>query len=59
VRKREREVLGEELLDVWASDFVGAGDLGYLEDLKSVRRDGPAAMQTGKWLTWTDRNRAR
>jgi hypothetical protein len=33
VRKREFEVLGEELLDVWALDVVGLLELDNLEDL--------------------------
>lgn len=33
VRKRELEVLGEELLDVWAADVLGLLDLDNLEDL--------------------------
>jgi len=33
VRKRELEVLGEELLDVWALDVVGLLELNNLEDV--------------------------
>ena len=33
VGKRELEVLGEELLDVWAADVLGLLDLDNLEDL--------------------------
>jgi hypothetical protein len=33
VRKRELEVLGEELLDVWALDVFGLLELNDLEDL--------------------------
>jgi hypothetical protein len=33
VRKRERELLGEELLDVGAADVRGLLDLNDLEDL--------------------------
>jgi len=33
VRKRELEVLGEELLDVWAADVGVVGDLDNAEDL--------------------------
>lgn len=33
VRKRELEVLGEELLDVWSLDVVGLFNLDDLEDL--------------------------
>ena len=33
VREREFEVLGEELLDVWALDVVGLLELNHFEDL--------------------------
>jgi hypothetical protein len=33
VRKREFEVLGKQLLDVWALDVVGLLELDNLEDL--------------------------
>lgn len=33
VRKGELEILGEELLDVWAADVLGLLDLDNLEDL--------------------------
>lgn len=33
VRERELEVLGEELLDVWAADVLGLLNLNNLEDL--------------------------
>jgi hypothetical protein len=33
VRKREFEVLGEELLDVWSLDIVGLLELNNLENL--------------------------
>jgi len=33
VRKREFEVLGEELLDIWALDVVGLLELNDLEDV--------------------------
>ncbi len=33
MRERELEVLGEELLDVWASDVGGLLDFDDLEDL--------------------------
>jgi hypothetical protein len=33
VRKRELEVLGEELLDVWALNVIGLLELDDLEDL--------------------------
>jgi hypothetical protein len=33
VRKRELEVLAEELLDVWAADVIGLLNLNDLEDL--------------------------
>jgi hypothetical protein len=36
VRKREFEVLGEELLDVWALDVVGLLEFNNLEDLFAV-----------------------
>ena len=36
MRKRELEVLGEELLDVWALDVVGLLELNNLEDLEFV-----------------------
>ena len=36
MRKRELEVLGEELLDVWSADVVDLLDLNDLEDV-----DGP------------------
>tara|TARA_R110002060_G_scaffold51884_3_gene62909 strand:- start:1463 stop:1684 length:222 start_codon:yes stop_codon:yes gene_type:complete len=36
VRKGEFEVLGEELLDVWALDIIGLLELDDLEDLGSV-----------------------
>jgi hypothetical protein len=36
VRKREFEVLGEELLDVWALDVVGLFEFNNLEDLFAV-----------------------
>lgn len=34
VRQREAEVLGGELLDVWAADVIGLLDLDDLEDLE-------------------------
>lgn len=34
--KRERQALGEELLEVWASDVVGLLDLDNLEDLQKL-----------------------
>jgi hypothetical protein len=34
VGKRELEVGGEELFDVWAADIIGLGDLNDAEDLK-------------------------
>lgn len=36
MRKGEFEVLGKELLDVWASDIGGLLDFGDLEDLDAV-----------------------
>ena len=36
MRKRELEVLGEELLDVWALDVVGLLELNNLENLEFV-----------------------
>jgi hypothetical protein len=36
VRKWELEVLGEELLDVWALDVLGLLELNNLEDLQNV-----------------------
>lgn len=36
VRKREFEVLGKELLDVWALDIFGLLDLNNLENLNHV-----------------------
>jgi hypothetical protein len=33
VRKRELEVLGEELLDVWAFNVIGLLELDNFEDL--------------------------
>ena len=33
MRKREFEVLGDELLDVWSSDLFGGFDFDNLEDL--------------------------
>lgn len=33
MRKRELEVLGEELLDVWALNVIGLLELDDLEDL--------------------------
>lgn len=36
VRQRELEVLGEELLDVWAANVVGLLDLDDLEDLNGT-----------------------
>jgi hypothetical protein len=35
MREREFEVLGKELLDVWALDVVGLLELNNLEDLQS------------------------
>jgi hypothetical protein len=35
VRKREFEVLGEELLDVWSLDIVGLLELNNLENLQT------------------------
>lgn len=37
VRKRELEVLGEELLDVWSADLIGVGDFDDLEDLEGCQ----------------------
>jgi hypothetical protein len=36
VRKREFEVLGEELLDVWSLDIVGLLELNNLENLQTI-----------------------
>ena len=41
VWQRELEVLGEELLDVWAADVVGLGDLNDLEDLDECEYSTP------------------
>ena len=35
VREREFEVLGEELLDVWALDIVGLLELDHFENLST------------------------
>jgi hypothetical protein len=35
VRQREFEVLGDELLDVWAADGASIGDFDDLENLQS------------------------
>lgn len=34
--QRERQTLGEELLEVWASNVVGFLDLDNLEDLQKL-----------------------
>lgn len=36
MRKGEFEVLGEELLDVWASDICGLLNFDDLEDLRAA-----------------------
>ena len=39
MRKREFEVLGEELLDVWSLNVVALLEFNNLEDLEIVRYD--------------------
>jgi hypothetical protein len=39
VRKRELEVLGKELLDVWSLDVLSLLELNDLEDLMGVSMD--------------------
>jgi len=43
VRKRELEVFGEELLDVWALNVIGLLELDNLEDL--LRLSGSCPLQ--------------
>jgi hypothetical protein len=59
VRKREFEVLGEELLDVGALDVVGLLEFNNLEDLFTV--GSVCSMATGEHArrTWIDRKRDR
>ena len=59
VRKRELQVLGGELLDVWAADVVDLLDLDDLEDLDGcVRDDAPHSCRM--WShTWMVLKRAR
>jgi hypothetical protein len=40
VGKRELEVLGEELLHVWAADVIGLLNLDDLKDLERLVRAG-------------------
>lgn len=56
MRKRELEVLGEELLDVWATDVVSLLDLNDLEDLH-LSLASFRVSSTQKSLTWIDRKR--
>lgn len=58
MRKRELEVLGEELLDVWAADVIGLFNLDDLEDLHGVLvsvRSPESALR----LTWMFLKRER
>lgn len=55
MRQRESQVLGEELLDVWAADVVSLLDLDDLEDLHVL--SAPAVQWLRIILTWIDLNR--
>ena len=58
VWKWELEVLGEELLDVWALDVLSLLELNDLEDLFYVLE--AAFMQFRRWYrTWMERKRER
>jgi hypothetical protein len=57
VGQRELEVLGEELLDVRATDVVGLLDLNDLEDLRAVSLYFKVAQRVER--TWTDLKRDR
>lgn len=58
VRKRKLEVLGEELLDVWAADVVGLLNLDDLEDLQGVLGFIRSVSGIGR-LTWMFLKRER
>lgn len=57
VGQRELEVLGEELLDVWAADVCGLLDLNDLEDLGGISLRYEIAGSVER--TWTDLKRDR
>jgi hypothetical protein len=59
VRKREFEVLGEELLDVGALDVVGLLEFNNLEDLFAVWSARSIGTRTQIKHTWIDRKRDR
>lgn len=58
--EREREVLGDELLDVGALDVLGLLELDDTEDLSLVLVTSDLSRQAGGGVrTWIDLNRAR
>lgn len=64
VREGELEVLGEELLDVWAADVLGLLNLDDLEDLwKAEKRMLDNATMARMWrvhqMHWRRRNRGK
>jgi hypothetical protein len=59
VRKREFEVLGEKLLDVWALDVFSLLEFYDFEDLFVPRLVGCLPIVKFEGPTWIDRKRDR
>jgi hypothetical protein len=62
VGQREREALGDELLDVRALDIIGLLNLDNTEDLHFILATAASfhiELGVSKYRTWIDRKRAR